>query len=398
MMTRAEGAALFERATENLAPLLTSGDTGDEVYRAFRNDPSGPGETFESYLRVQHAKASEVYGPEGARFDRKALAGMVGLAVLSVALLGFAAPSFGTTVHLGAWVESLRVLAFVCSVFTAFGALSSGIALLISFSEKHASGLRTRMEQMAGVDFSQMVEVVNPDEATALALDRAKAHALTARGAALTRARQHYYDLIVEVSTGAAGTVAGSRETQWVESWRRWCAIDDAWTDLVCDPLTALTHAELLDVTLPRTAAFVTAYAEARDAMTGRTAATVPADLSRLLRLVDTVDTAWTEAHAHAEHAGYAWLPEAERKKAATAEKALRLATDTNAPMGERANAAKQAARLLAEITTVRLPEKARAELDHLSRKALPASEETAVEGAILEGAILDSTRLVQTA
>lgn len=213
--------------------------------------------------------------------------------------------------------------------------------------------------------------MVNPNEATALALDRARAHTLTTEGAALERARRHYYDLLVEVSTGAAGTTAGSREEQWRDAWTRWCAIDDAWTDLMCDPLAALNHAELLDMTLPRTGAFVTSYADTRQAMTGRTSATVPADLSHLLRLVNETEDAWVEARDHAEHAGYAWLPEAERAKAATAEKALTRALDTRLSMGERANAAEQASRLLAEVTTVQMPKQARGELAHIARKAI---------------------------
>jgi hypothetical protein len=372
-MKHADGMAAFQRATHNLAPLLDS-SPDDEVYRAFPDDPSGVGSRYDSHLLAQYRTARNYYGEQAAREDRMHSACLIGSVATSVLLGLYAWPAIAANPALDTLGEFAGFTVAVISVLATAAALLLAINSVMTFSFKRGRGMAEILAELETADFSQMVEVVNPDEATALALDRANAHAMTARGPALARARQHYYDLMVEVATGAAGTTAGTRAEQWTDAWRRWCAIDDAWTDIVCDPLAALHHSELLDVTLPRTAAFVTAYADAREAMTGRTAATVPVDLSRLLRLVDTTETAWVEAREHAEHAGYAWLPEAERKKAATAEAAIMLAMDKDAPMGERANAAAQAARLLGQITTVRLPKKARGELDTVARKAITAA------------------------
>lgn len=367
-MKHADGSAAFDRATHHLAPLLNVSPE-DEVYRAWSDEDSGVGTQYDSALLRDYHQMAQKFGDDAARTDRKQAAGAATAALVAGPLVWFGAVAYGQPNP----APLLFASAFSGALMTLL-ALSMTLACIIEAVTKRTEHTAATLARLMAVDFTQMVEVVNPDEATALALDRAKAHALTARGPALARARQHYYDLLVEVSTGAAGTAAGSRDEQWTDAWQRWCAIDDAWTDLMCDPIAALTHAELLDVTLPRTAAFVTAYADARDAMTGRTAATTPVDLSRLIRLVDTTQTAWTEAHEHAEHAGYAWLPEAERKKAATAEAAMLLAIDKDAPMGERANAAAQAARLMGQITTVRLPKKARGELDTVARKAITAA------------------------
>lgn len=367
-----EGVAALNAARDHLGPLLTPRNAGDEVYRAL---PSGPEWTW----RISRDEAllktyMEVYG----QFSAAAVVGrrrflQRTVMVMGSSAVGFAVPVATSWTTKDGFVGNATSFIAALSMFGLMGSLAMLFCFAVACLDRHSKSVVKTFSSIQSADLTGLVEVVNPDEATALALDRAKSHTTTAEGAPLVRARQHYYDLLVEVRNGTAGTVAGSRDEQWAAVWRRWCAVDDAWTDLMCDPFAALTHSELLDVTLPRTAAFITAYAEARDVMTGRTAATTPADLTRLARLVDTTVTAWTEARDHAEHAGYAWLPETERKIAQKAEKLLALAGDSSAPLGERSTAATAAGRLLAQITTVRLPEKARAELDHLSRKALPA-------------------------
>lgn len=384
-MKPAEGTAALPAIEENLAPLLraeANRDPADRVYRMFRQDLTGvahlhpapvpgAGEWHEEWLLDHVDTMRERYSPD-LRVSRLSTAAS-GPMLAGVVLMStfFVLPDrFG---HPNQFIELLQVVMGVATMLGGPVAMLLMAAGLQAAVERRSSKTKALLAHLVGFDMTGMVEVINPDPATAAALDRAKAHARTAEGHERTAARQHYYDLLVEVSTGVAGHAAGTREEQWQDAWRRWCAIDDAWTDLMCDPYAALTHSELLDVTLPRTAAFVAAYAEARDAMTGRTAATTPDDLTRLVRLVTSTETAWTEARDHAAHAGYAWLPEAECTLAATADKALTLAFDTTAEPGERANAAARAARLLARITTVRLPDKAHAEIAHISRKALPS-------------------------
>jgi hypothetical protein len=402
-MKYADGVAALERADRNLAPLLTAYDADDEVFRALPHDTSKAGTNSVDDLIDGYQYLYLDYSASAKQRQLKMVGGATVGTISSASLLYVGQPAFGNEM-----VTATEKMYAAALLFGMMGVVcGAGFFLILALISVQR---RSRIAQgwvayVDNADLSGLVEVVNPDEATALALDRAKAHTMTAQGPALARARQHYYDLLVEVANGTAGTASGAREDQWRDAWTRWCAVDDTWTDLLCDPLAALSHAELLDVTLPRTGAFVTAYAEVREMMTGRTAATVPADLSRLIRAVNEVDTAWTEAREHAEHVGYAWLPEAERKIAAKAEKALTLAADTSIAIEERANAAQTAARLLGQIKTVRLPKKARAELEHLSRKALPVGTSDAIgtvsEPVLAQGPILvpaDPARPVESA
>lgn len=367
--TSATAALTYAETT--LYPLVGPTAAGDVVYRAL---PSAHEETLRrGYLAVKDVfnDARDERTRETRKYRNMGLAASSTLALIALAVT-LSGVTF-TPVIFALWAAAVLTLAPVGGLAIALG--DEGM-------QRKSPSIATAIKRLTAVDMAGFVEVVNPNEATALALDRAKTHRDATRGDANTRAQQHYYNLLCEVASGVGGTTSGARSEQWAAAWRRWCTIDDAWTDLVCDPFAALTHSELLDVTLPRTAAFITSYAETREAMTGRTVASVPADLSGLLRLIETTHTNWTEAHAHAEHAGYGWLPEAERKIAATAAKALALAADESATMSERANAATKAGALLAQIVTVRLPDTARAELDHLSRKALPPGTTTTTGGA----------------
>lgn len=370
-LTADEHTAVWRDAAAKLAPLLDKPAKGDIVHRVLPPAPDGSNPT------VALADAMDVlssrYSDKNRRTTRLLIASMsLGLTIgPAVFISGVNAASDKT--------GYLEMALSIVAGSGLLGAIVIGLGgLLVFFDHLFVYSRSDRIEAAALVedaDLTGLVTVVNPDSATAFALERARTFATNAADKDLyVMAYQHYYELACEVAHGTAGTAAGTRADQWAQGWARWCAIDDAWADIVCDPLSALTHSELLDVTLPRTAAFVTAFAEAKDAMAGRTVATTPVDLSGLLRLINTAETTWVEARDHAEHAGYNWLPETERAKAALAEKLLVLAADGTAPMPERANAAAKASRLLEQITTVRLPEKARTELTSLARKALPAS------------------------
>lgn len=391
-VTKAEGIAALEAAEMTLAPLFGPVTQGDVVHRVL--PPTETGDNPQVALSRAIFDLRLLYSPE-----KRALIRELKMWCPPVMVGGPATVAFGYILGEGSTGNSTLGFTLIFVLGMAASILGYGIPVVTvaeRVGHKRGGTIARAIATIEVADLSGMVEVINPDPSTALALDRAQTHASKAHADIKAIAYQHYYDFASEVVNGSAGTSAGTRTEQWATAWQKWCQVDDAWTDLMCDPLAALDHSELLDVTLPRTAAFINAYAEAKDAMLGRTAAITPADLTRLLRLVETTHTTWVEAHAHAQHAGYAWLPEAEAKKATTAASLLRLAADETAPMAERANAATKASRLLTQITTVRLPDKARTELDSLARKALPVAAMTPI--LITEPDVAESSTILAQA
>ncbi|MCD6639883.1 MAG: hypothetical protein LT071_08220 [Nocardioides sp.] len=67
-------------------------------------------------------------------------------------------------------------------------------------------------------------------------------------------------DPVVEPTAGQVDATA-----LWRRARERHERVATAWTDLVCDPLSALTRCSLFDITNPTTAAFIEAYGEAGD-------------------------------------------------------------------------------------------------------------------------------------
>lgn len=277
--------------------------------------------------------------------------------------------------------------------------------------------VREAMETLETMDTSGMVTVYDPDFKTSTNLGAARAYAMSAEGEDRLRGLNHYYESVAAVVRGEdpptlgesvaagastatrpapSGRVVTARSERWAQAWTRWEVVDEAWTDLMCDPHAALLHSQLLDVTLPRTAAFITAYADAKDALavhgladapdlhvtaTSGSARATPAapanavDVDRLTSLLAAAVTAWDEAYAHAKHVGYRWLPEDEQVWARRADKALTLALDKAADDGERANAAREAKRLLGDILTVRIPTEAHRQIEHIARAALTSAD-----------------------
>lgn len=158
-----------------------------------------------------------------------------------------------------------------------------------------------------------------------------------------------------------------------------------AWTDLVCDPLAALTHCALFDVANPSTAAFISAYGRAGDFLSvhGTEQPRERALVDEYADLARSAETTWRTAVTRAERTGFEWLPEDQRADAERASRLLALASSESAPLAERASAAERASVLLRRIHAVVLPDTAMQALDALRR---PELEGPAPEGPDLTG------------
>lgn len=179
-------------------------------------------------------------------------------------------------------------------------------------------------------------------------------------------------------STQTAQSEASRFETQWDEALAAHDRVSEQWTELVTDPLAALDHSMLLDVTQPRTAAFIEAYGEAQDlrSMHGTaypTSATADTVVREYLRVVRRAEQAWTDAVRHAKHVHTNWLPQDEAKRVRQASALLRTADDDTTPLHLRAEAAQKAADLLKQVHTFTLPADTAQAIEAKARLALPA-------------------------
>lgn len=176
----------------------------------------------------------------------------------------------------------------------------------------------------------------------------------------------------------AAGSVDAA--ALWHRARERHERVATAWTDLVCDPLSALTHCSLFDITNPTTAAFIEAYGEAGDFISvhGTDAPVQRAVVDEYAELARAVESAWEAARTRAGRSGYDWLPEDQRDDAERAARLLALASSESAPLAERASAAERASTLLRRIHAVVLPD--------ATMQALEAVRRPELEGPELEG------------
>ncbi|HCB04125.1 MAG TPA: hypothetical protein PLZ93_14730 [Nocardioides sp.] len=160
---------------------------------------------------------------------------------------------------------------------------------------------------------------------------------------------------------------------RWAAAGVRYESVMAEWGTIASDPLAALEHAALLDVTRPRTTLFIEALGKAQDrrAILGEAVPLDAHDIVEFEELTQALSTAWNDARHQAAHLGYAWLPEPDLARAVRAERLLRLACDSGAAPAERATAAERAAKLLREIGTLVLPEPAQEILAATMRREL---------------------------
>ena len=137
--------------------------------------------------------------------------------------------------------------------------------------------------------------------------------------------------------------------------------VDAEWASFCFDLHAAINRPLLHDVTVPTTAAFFQAQADA-EALRPTSGARHPADwIERYHRAVQNLDEAWTAADRHAREAGADRLDPAEQRRIRQAHAALDRALDHRTPAAERDVALRIAADLLGSIGS--LPAAARTRL-----------------------------------
>lgn len=160
---------------------------------------------------------------------------------------------------------------------------------------------------------------------------------------------------------------------QWQAARSGFAELRKSYAEYECDPLAVLRLPALADVSVPSTARFIEAFAEAQALDTD--APPPPRHRAQYVTAVDRARRAWTAAREAAERIQASHLPEKER---ATIERVVRLLTtardsDNDA---ERLVAYAKAHNELVRLEKIghfRLPRPAKAVLDTASRGQLPA-------------------------
>ena len=296
--------------------------------------------------------------------------------------------------------------AFVVTVLVALLLVVAVIAVVVTSLVRRTAGIPT--EATAGAGRKPTVE----DEARHLADPRADAQgsafegrvpliAFERRSTGTGDARREAFDSrvpllqIVDRATGkprprsqAASRRTGSLAARWTAALARYDVVISEWGAIASDPLSALEHSALLDVTQPRTAAFVEALGRAQDrrSVLGSDLPTDRADVVEFEDLARRVADAWSDARRHAAHLGYGWMPDKDRALAERADTLLRLAADTSASLQERVAAADQATKVLRSIYAIVLPDPALEVIASQRRLALEAWQSSApsTDGPIL--------------
>jgi hypothetical protein len=159
----------------------------------------------------------------------------------------------------------------------------------------------------------------------------------------------------------------------WYATRARFAQLRSEYGQFECDPLAVLRLPALTDVSVPSTARFVDAFAEAQALDTD----TEPpaAHRARFATAVDRAWRAWGAAHDAAERIRLAGIPAEERATVHRAIKLLTMARDSDHD-AERIAAYAKARVELAKLDrngTLRLPPAAAAALDAAARGQLPA-------------------------
>ncbi|GAA0923321.1 hypothetical protein [Pseudonocardia zijingensis] len=162
-------------------------------------------------------------------------------------------------------------------------------------------------------------------------------------------------------------------EVVWAKARERFTALRAEYGAFECDPMAVLRLPALADVSVPSTARFVDAFAEAQALETD---AFPPAEHARsFVAAVDRAERAWRAATEAAERIRHSGLSPAERATVERVIKLLTTARDSDSDP-ERLAAYARARSELAKLDSagvVHLPRTARAALDEAARGALPA-------------------------
>ena len=151
--------------------------------------------------------------------------------------------------------------------------------------------------------------------------------------------------------------------------------IADDYGALRCDPVAAIDHIALWDVTNDATRRFTLAYTKCTDQRRHLTTSGATPTITEATAFADDVRAArhdFDAARGMAARQGITALPEPDQPAARRAQAAIARATDPAAPAPEAATAAAKATTLLQGITVLDWPAPAHQVLDTITRKALP--------------------------
>jgi hypothetical protein len=164
------------------------------------------------------------------------------------------------------------------------------------------------------------------------------------------------------------------RDLAWAAARKRFTTLRGEYAAHECDPMAVLRLPALSDVSVPSTARFVDAFAEANALRTEEFPGSAYAE--RFVDAVERAEQAWTAAVEAAERTRDARFAPGERRLIGQVETLLEVAA-SSLYESERRTAYQQARRKLAELerrTGWRVPRPAALELEHRARGVLVAA------------------------
>lgn len=176
------------------------------------------------------------------------------------------------------------------------------------------------------------------------------------------------------LATGPGGRslAAGPVVDPWAQARARFAALRSEYAAYECDALAVLRLPALADVTVPSTARFVEAFAEAQ--ALDADGPVPPQHRDRYLAAVENAWRCWQAAREAAERIRLSHLPEHERS---TVERVVRLLTtardsDNDAERHVAYGKARTELARLERTSSIRLPQPAQTALDNAYRGQLP--------------------------
>lgn len=167
-------------------------------------------------------------------------------------------------------------------------------------------------------------------------------------------------------------TAAAALAADFAAAKAVYAQVADAYADYLADPYAIFTRPLLDDLDQPRTAAFITAFADAGALDTD----TCPATAERVQAFTDAAraaQTAWKAADTYARAIGMGVQSEDTKRTVRRIRNALGLALDDTAAAGERASAMATVQRLSDGLMTVpdRIYDRAKTAIETATRKQL---------------------------
>ncbi len=187
------------------------------------------------------------------------------------------------------------------------------------------------------------------------------------------RSRKRRQALAGAHQRGGPALAAGHAVDPWPHARSRFATLRSEYAAYECDALAVLRMPALADVSVPSTARFVEAFAEAQALDADGPVPTAHRD--RYVAAVDTAWRAWQAAREAAERIRLSHLPEHERS---TVERVVRLLTtardtDNDAERHVAYGKARSELARLERTSGIRIPRLAQAKLDNAYRGQLPA-------------------------